>query len=333
MTDEFAVTLVTVTYGRRLNLLSQLLDYALEEDCIENVVVVNNGLQENLSAIQAKWRAKLRVVDLGGNAGSAVGYAAGIKEAISINSNVIWLMDDDNVPLPGTLHRLLDELGQLSSEVGREKAATLGLRIARAASAALMEYAYAPNSNFMGFDARVVFAKLYRAFKTRLGFCKALMPPTISIPYSPYGGFMAHREAFEVLGLPRQDFVLYADDWEYTRRLTKAGGAIRLVTNAIIKDVGTMWQAGVGEKISFRNIITTTSKVRLYYTFRNHVWLNKSDATSNSFYTLNKYIYISIAFFITLFALKPGNFLLICQAISDGELGKLGENPSFQLDS
>ena len=52
---------------------------------------------------------------------------------------------------------------------------------------------------------------------------------------------LAHRSLYQAIGLPLRELVLYADDTEYTRRITAMGGRLRLVTDALIDELELSW--------------------------------------------------------------------------------------------
>ena len=327
------VTLVTVTYGDRLKYLTELLDRALGEESVFQAIVVNNAAISDVTRVKAKWGNRVVIVNLDKNTGSANGYAVGIRTALNLDAEYVWLMDDDNAPAKGAVDILRRELVCLTKEVGIERAAVLGFRKSRMKGLPDLRRNFAPRSSFVGFHVAQIPNK----------FLKLLGRPTvdhrvdlqmIDVPYSPYGGFLAHREAFEYLGVPKSDLVLYADDWEYTMRLTKSGGKIRLVPHAAIDDLEASWTHSQTQSNVFFQSLEFGSDFQAYYTFRNHVWLNRNLQCASVFvYYLNKFVFL---FLLSAFALalrKKQRFGVIRRAIFDGEQGSLGVNPNFPLPS
>jgi len=327
------ITLVTVTYGDRLKYLTELLDRAFGEERVFQAVVVNNAAISDVSAVKAKWGNRVVIVDLDRNTGSANGYAVGIRTALNLDAEYIWLMDDDNAPAKGTVNILRHELGRLSKEVGIEWAAVVGFRKSRMTALPDLRRNFAPRSNFVGFHVVQVPRKFLKLIG-RSSVDHDVNLQMIDVPYSPYGVFLAHREAFERLGVPKSDFVLYADDWEYTMRLTKNGGKIRLVPNAAIDDLEASWTHSRKRSNVFFQSLVFGSDFQVYYTFRNHVWLNRNLQCASVFvYYLNKFVFL---FLLSAFALalrKRQRFDVIRRAIFDGEQGSLGVNPNFPLPS
>lgn len=330
MADSRTV-LVTVTYGDRARYVEALLERALDGEGIATAVVVSNGSRSDFSPLQARWGGRLLLVALESNQGSANGYVAGIQAALDLGAETLWLMDDDNVPRAGTVNILQQALGQLVPQSGPAAAAVLGSRENLSEILADPRRAFPRASHFLGFHVADIPAKILR----RIGLAAAppAAVPEILMPYAPYGGFMAHREAFLAMGLPRRDFVLYADDWEYTMRLTEAGGRILLVRAAGIDDLEPSWH---NEEEARRNSFVTTlcngSDFRVYYALRNHVWLCRyRERGSALVYAVNRALYL---FLLSFFAARTGRqsrAALMRRALADGEAGRLGIAPDFPL--
>ena len=327
------IVVVTVTYGDRLRYLSQLLDRAFREEGVSQAVVVNNAAISDISRIKAKWRDRVVVVDLDSNTGSANGYAVGIQAALTLGADYLWLMDDDNAPARGAVRILCQELARLSDEIGVERAAVLGFRKSRLKGLSDPRRFFPPSSSFVGFHIVQIPHKIMRRLSpSRLN--RDITLGTIEVPYSPYGGFLAHREAFKCLGLPKRDLVLYADDWEYTMRLTRKGGKIRLVPGAYIEDLETSWHQKKEHNNVFFQSLVLGSDFQVYYTFRNHVWLNRNvQCVSELIYNVNKFAFLLLMSIFAVALRRRRRFDLIRRAISDGERGSLGVNPNYPLPS
>jgi len=323
--------LVTVTYGDRIKYLSQLLDRALSEAGVSQAVIVNNASISDLEQLKTKWGRRIAVVDLASNTGSAHGYAIGIQAALALGAEYLWLMDDDNAPARGTVRILCQELARLSGEIGIERAAVLGFRKSRTKAPYNLRRNYPPSSSFFGFHVMQIPQKLLSRLN-RLPAESDASNETIDVPYSPYGGFLAHRETFRRLGFPRTDLVLYADDWEYTLRLTRGGGKIRLIPYAGIEDLEASWNQERKPKNIFVQSLLLGSDFQIYYTFRNHVWLNRNvQCASEVLYKVNKFVFLLLLSAFAVALRKSRRLNLIRCAISDGEHGSLGINPNYPL--
>ena len=91
------VCAITVTYGQRWHLVSQvLLELLKHHESIDHIVVVDNGSLEPIAqrVEESGWNSKISVVRLPENVGSAGGFAAGIERAMQSNADMFWLLDE-----------------------------------------------------------------------------------------------------------------------------------------------------------------------------------------------------------------------------------------------
>ena len=76
----------------------------------DRVVVVDNGSTIPY-AVPEEFRQDVHVVRLEHNSGPAGGAAAGQKEALQLNADWVWMLDDDVLVDPEALSRLLRQVG------------------------------------------------------------------------------------------------------------------------------------------------------------------------------------------------------------------------------
>lgn len=342
--DPRSVTLLTLTYGRRESYVAQLLGTAFAEG-VGNVVLVSNGPNPALANVAAKYPDRVKLVSLPRNLGSAPGYRHAIEAALETPGQIFWLMDDDNAPTPGALGKLLDELARTIAVHGTKGSSVLGYRddhLSDIGAGIPIDIVFPPRGSFIGFDLRILGFKLKRrALKARVAPLDR--SSVVSVPYAPYGGFVAHRDCYQAIGMPEEQLALYGDDHEYTVRVTEQGGVIRLVRNAELVDQEGSWfvddkqgknadgQPAV-RRNSFVKYLQDGSDFRVYYTVRNRAWFDRHRYSGPSLlYRANKAAFLAI---LRRYARKldAGKRLaLIERAIRDGEGVRLGEQPDFPL--
>ena len=237
---------VTVTYGQRREMLQQMLAGTLAEG-ISDFVVVDNGAHWDVTELAAQFpAATIRVVAMGGNQGSAAGFAAGMSRALEAGAEMIWLLDDDNRPQAGALATLLNAYdGLLAEGGGRHNTAVLAFRPEHQAGVAMgCRLTRQPaRSSFSascpGHSLQVLAPyALGQAARASHSTCRA--SGSISRPIVASSCIGSHR----TIGLPRIDFVLYADDSEWSYRITDAEGQIMLITAARIEELESSWSIG-----------------------------------------------------------------------------------------
>ncbi len=149
---------------------------------------------------------------------------------------------------------------------------------------------------------------------------------TVEIPCAPYGGFFFHSEIIDKINLPDERYFLYADDFEYTYRVTKYGGQILLVCKSLVKDVEDVWFNKEGnKKISYRFLDSTN--YRMLYSVRNTAHFIKKHLVTNKFiFAANYHFYMMYILMIAFLQNKLSSYGIFKSAIQDGLSGNFNEN-------
>lgn len=327
-------TLVTVTYADRIHYLEELLRRAFVSEGVARAVVVSNASRSDLSRLEEAWGDCLSIIRLGENTGSANGYAVGIRAALDLDAHYLWLMDDDNAPMQGALGVLHRRLAEREVRHGSAHAAVLGFRSnhqADIASGVAAANAIPPRSSFFGFHYRQVPFKIWRRISRRPSTVDAT-PGHMTLPYAPYGGLLAGRRLFELIGLPMRDLVLYADDTEYTYRITAKGGVIELVTRAELEDLEGSWNLKDAYPNSFIGWLSGGSDLRAFYAARNQAWFERNCwVRSGIEYRINQAIYLGLLSFFAIRTGRGDRLRLLRRAIKRGQTFALGVDQRFPL--
>ncbi len=289
---------VIVTYGDRFHLLEQVMDACYKEG-VDKVIVVDNASEQNsrdkLKEYESKNQERLKVIYLDENTGSAGGYKRGLEEAYSCeNCEYIWLLDDDNQPQKDGLKVLKEFWDNLEQENKKEKVSLLSYRPDRVQyKEAIMTYN--PNlvlgrkNSFLGFHILDLPIKVIRVIKRKMGMQTFTENPNIKsgkVAVAPYGGMFFHKSLIDTIGYPREEFFVYADDHEWSYRVTKNGGDIYVVLDSVLEDIDTSWN--VNKKETVFSIFSKGNPFRIYYSTRNRVVFEKENLIINkSLYNLN----------------------------------------------
>ena len=331
------VFVVTVTYGNRFNLLKQVIDSALSEGVKKVIVIDNNSVfesRENLKKYENRLgNNKLKVIYLDDNYGSAAGFKRGIIEAYNDpECDFIWLLDDDNKPLKDSLINLLKFWDTVNIENKNYNIALLSYRFKKSRhvkDAALLkkpELVLGLKNSFNGFHIKELHIKIVRYFK-RLIYGKFNYKKQENIcsfgviPVAPYGGLFINKNIITHIGLPNEDYFVYADDHDWTYRITKSKGTIYLVIDSKIDDIDLSWNVPKEINENVFTIISKGSSFRVYYSIRNRVYFERKYLVNN------KCIYIIniLSFLIIAKILNINNYKLIIKAIKDGYNSRLGK--------
>lgn len=204
-----SVCAVVVTYNRK-QLLLQCIEH-LRASRLANpnvrfdVLVVDNastdGTRQALDAAleQGTGQGKVAYFNTGANLGGAGGFSIGMEKAISEGYDYLWVMDDDCLVQPDALQALLDAADSLGGANGP-----------------------------WGFLSSVVHwtdgsicqmnVQRHPLFSDITDFSAPLQPCTLASFVSLFVPTARVRE----LGLPIAEFFIWTDDWEFTRRLSRA---------------------------------------------------------------------------------------------------------------
>lgn len=199
-TTKPRVVAVVVAWNRQ-DLMVQTLDgLASQTRAPEAVVVIDNASTDNSRAIAQDHQVVDEVLTMPENLGGAGGFAAGIARAVNHwNADLVWIMDDDTVPTQTALAGLLEARrrypGQpalLASKAiwtdGREHPMN------RPRPRPLLDPKLARRAEEIG---------------------------TVPIRTASFVSIMIDRRAIEEDGLPKADYFLWNDDFEYTARLLR----------------------------------------------------------------------------------------------------------------
>jgi GT2 family glycosyltransferase len=325
---------VVVTFGDRRELLLPVLQALLEQDASHIVLVDHGSVWPVAEQLGPRFGARLTVLRLSAQQSTAAAFAAGIQAACAGgDQDLIFLVDDDNVPQPHCLSLLRQAYQNLLPGATRASLAVLAYRPEHLSdigySQALGRVTFRPGS-FRGFHLADLPGKLWRRRPwARAGKPSPLAPYT-DVPYAPFSGLLFHRELIAAHGLPREDFVYYMDDTEFTYRITRSGGRIVLVGAATLdasKPLGHALEVDAGTS-DLSDALKHESKARLYYGTRNDVYFHTHCAgSSRLLFHLNLYAYLAVLGGYALISGRIDRFRLMREAVRDGLAGRLGRHP------
>lgn len=282
------ITLVTVTYGDRWNVLRPTIESVIS-DADAHVIVVDNGSaapsRRELERFRVTNSDRVSVVTFSRNLGSATAFRSGLQAAYARDEPILLL--DDDTPIPGGS---IEKLSIISAGLAGDVVPT-GLAMYRPRNAA-------QRSLVQGMSAAEVFKELRPgAFHGFDLFGRLTRPMMVStggkvnysvgdeyvlheLPSAMWGGLYLSRAAARLQILPNQDLVLYGDDNDFSDKIRAAGAALYLVENIKIVDAvewrpkSQGWRRWVPS-----TFLTPDSEVwRLQYLHRNQSFLSRQRA-------------------------------------------------------
>ncbi len=198
--EKNRVAAVVVTYNR-LSLLQQCVESLRAQTAPCDILVVNNastdGTAEWLEAQQTKETLAAR--DTGANIGGAGGFNYGMRWAVEAGYDYLWVMDDDCLPKPDALEKLLEADEVLHGDYGWLSSVALWTD---------------------GKECNMNRQKLKKSFYTdrllkQYGVVQAKQATFVSL--------LLCAKTVKQFGLPIKDYFIWGDDIEYTRRIAVRG--------------------------------------------------------------------------------------------------------------
>lgn len=199
-----SIVALVVTYNRK-ELLQECLK-CLNDQTVKpaKILLIDNASTDGTgdlfksgnypSAIEIDYRR------MSSNLGGAGGFHAGLEAASSEECGAVWLMDDDCMPAPDALEKLLDS------------AAITDGRFSFMASSV-----YGPEDEPMN----VPTISSRAAENGYSDWYRYLDRGIVEIEAATFVSLLINSEAIRKVGLPIASFFIWGDDTEYTKRLTK----------------------------------------------------------------------------------------------------------------
>lgn len=222
------VAAVVVTFNR-LELLKRLVARLRSISALDKILIVDNASSDGTGDWLRKQRDdKLNYKILPTNQGGAGGFSEGLSWAHELGAELAWLMDDDGIPTPDCLDKLLTHKGDFDfwgpSVLAEQRPDELCFPIRLPGTATV---------------ARDL-TTLERVSKN--GIVKDVV--------IPFNGVLVTRELVDRIGTVRADFFIWGDDVEYLWRAKKAGARIATVVDAhflhpATDDLGTPMMRGL----------------------------------------------------------------------------------------
>lgn len=242
MSEKIAA--VVVTYNRK-KMLKECIEALLNQTASNlDLLVVDNastdGTKEVVTAFESQ---RVKYFNTGNNLGGAGGFQYGVKEAMELGYDYLWLMDDDSIPTTTALEELL--------KVAR-KVRNFGFLVSKV----LWTDQTMCNMN-------IPKVSLNRKLNDFNGDPKQVIMGT-------FVSFFVSSEVVTKVGLPIKEFFIWADDLEYSRRISRQYPSYFVPLSVVIHKC---------KSNNGSNIVTDTPQRfnRYSYAYRNEVYLYRRE--------------------------------------------------------
>ncbi|HEY0948506.1 MAG TPA: glycosyltransferase family 2 protein [Candidatus Paceibacterota bacterium] len=234
------VTVVTVVFGDRWDLLRQVADSLLPDPLATTFVIVDNGCtdRELMDAYAANHPDRVVVLRQEENIGYSGAIRKGLEYARTTDCDRVFVLDDDSVPEPGAIGRLYENLAFFPEP---EKIVLAGNRIDVADNAKV----------FNRLPSKTLMPKgtLFEVFSFRkfVSLVRLLLriPKPAGDPYLPMvplealvtGGSFIPIGAIRTTELPDPELFLYGEDLEFSWRMRRNGYSCYVCAQPVIRDI------------------------------------------------------------------------------------------------
>lgn len=244
--QERSVAAVVVTYNR-LPLLKQCVDCLRAQTAICEILIVNNastdGTEEWL-AVQTGLLSR----NTGSNLGGAGGFNYGMRWAVEDGFDYVWVMDDDTLPKPDALEKLLEADEILKGDYGWLSSVALWTD---------------------GSECKMNRQKLKKSY---YDYSPLLKYGLVQAEQATFVSLFLRRETILRVGLPIKEFFIWGDDIEFTRRI-----AVREGTPCFLAGSSQVVHATKNNEGSNIALDDPERIGRYFYAFRNEAYLYRQE--------------------------------------------------------
>ena len=219
-----AVCAVVVTYNRKDLLRTNLQALLAQTHPVARILVVDNASTDGTLAMLAEEFPATRFpqiepVQLAENVGGAGGFHEGFRRAFEQGADWLWAMDDDGLPHPECLARLL--------------AAPAAAGPFRGPLVFDREEMHDPNFEHVSFVQVVQTAAGPVPLRTRADVAACARDGIIPEYICVFNGVLIHRDAVDRIGLPKKELFIWGDEWDYVLRAHRLGIPTATVAGAL----------------------------------------------------------------------------------------------------
>ncbi len=261
-----SIASVTVAYAA--DLPRQLEALLRQTRPLEEIIVVDNTSADGTAEMLARRYPQVKHLRLASNKGTGGGYSAGLEYAVLQKKyDWAWLLDDDSVPAPDALEKLL-EAGEAIAAAGDRIGVLASLPVDSNSGQMLTGWLWQGEMVKPGPDV----------LGNRYWFVDAVIS----------SGSLVGREAVEQVGLLRADFFIDFVDFEYCLRLRQRGYKVVIVPESRLHH-----ELGKARPVKFlgrSQAWTERPPLREYYMWRNLTFLmwHLYPMSRSKFYLLRK---------------------------------------------
>jgi len=255
------IVAVIVTYNR-IEMLRQCIQHLQHQSELCDILIVDNASTDDTAEyIQKMQNEHILYRNTGANLGGAGGFNYGMRLAVELGYDYIWIMDDDCLPEQHALKFLLCAANALNGDYGWL------------------------SSKCFWIDGTLCQMNLQR--KTPYKDIKDFSQEFIPAQMASFVSLFLKTETVKQFGLPIKEFFIWTDDWEYTRRISLALPCYVVNSSRVVHAM---------KNRTVVNIATDSLErlPRYQYFYRNDVYLYRREGIKGWIWLLVKDVWHSV---------------------------------------
>lgn len=249
---KHSVVAVIVTYNRK-NMLENCI-HALQEQTVAcDILIIDNGSTDGTEHMIKNGMLNDAIIykNTQKNLGGAGGFNYGMKTAMNLGYEYIWLMDDDTYPNTDALEKILEADSVLKGKYGF-----------------LSSVAYWRDGSVCNMNRQK--ASLKRVVDS---YDEKLIP----VIMATFVSFFVKREIVRQVGYPIKEFFIWSDDLEYSRRISRKYEGYVVTNSRVLHDMVSNAKVGIEHE-------TPERLWRYEYLYRNEVYLYRREGLKGMLY-------------------------------------------------
>lgn len=292
------IVAVVVTYNRK-ELLNQCIDKLLKQRIIscDIIIVDNNSTDGTLEMIENQYNiSEVVYINTGANLGGAGGFQYGVKKAVMLGYEYVWIMDDDTLPEENALFELF--------EVDKELDGKWGF---------LSSVAYWTDGSIcrMNIQKKSIFRHI-----GKIEYNRKFSP----IKMCSFVSLLVKTDVIKEVGLPIGEYFIWTDDYEYTGRISLRYPSYMVSSSKVVHAMKTHTRVNFAtDDVSRIN--------RYHYIYRNDVHCYRQYGFRGWMYIILKDIYTLFNIIINSEDEKMSRIKIVLKGFKEG----LGFTPQVEM--
>ncbi len=247
------IAAVVVTYNRKELLKENIESLLTQKPNVPDILIVDNHSTDGTKEFVREYidNGSIEYCDTGANLGGAGGFNFGMRKAVELGYEFVWVMDDDCMPTENALEELVKTDRELNGNYGFL------------------------SSKVLWKDGSL--CAMNRQRDTLTHTIETLDSGLKPIVMASFVSLFLPTKVVKEMGLPIKEFFIWTDDWEFTRRISKKYPCYAVAESVVIHKS----KSNIGANIATESADRLD---RFNYLYRNDVYLYRREGLKGFIY-------------------------------------------------